>query len=443
MRKAGKVRWSRWTIAIFAIYALGATGVIALQVHGQGILSHPALLNWDLKTNADGWWTFGLHKPLCFRPLYRWMTLAIFELLPFQDQWSFYRLYVTMAGATLFTALLSFHILQRHIGFTPRQALLGCLLMLGAFPILFSHDVPTHTREDFLGYTMICLALTFAVRDSWWGVVIAAALGAWVRETCLLGVLPFILISTRPMWQRITAYLIPGISLILVRVIRNVNQGVDEGGSYLIDLVGTSTLPTREFPIEAMIYAFAAFGFMWIAASVHMTRSRNLPALLRRRVVGLAALAVLGSGWTLGMVRESRIVFILFPFLIPHVVLLLTSGDLQRMLRAKASWAAAIAVALIIGVFALHLMRSPQHIDRLRPHINERFNLGIPHAELTQEQALPDGSTRAVDMAWSPSAEAFNHPLHASRLNGPHVALNLVLAAFFLAGGLATRRKPE
>jgi hypothetical protein len=443
MHRPGKVHWSRWTIAIFAAYALAAAGVIALQVHGQGILSHPSLLNWDLKTNADGWWTFGLHKPLCFRPLYRWITLAIFELMPYQDQWSFYRLYLTLAGVSLFLAAMSFHVLQRTLGFRPRQAVLGCLLMLCAFPVLFSHDVPTHTREDFLGYTMICVALTFAARDCWWGVALTAACGAWVRETCLLGVLPYFFISARPLWQRFSAYAIPGISLLLVRVLRNANQGVDEGGSYLIDLIGTSTLPAREFPAEALIYAFAAFGFVWGAAGIHMLRNREVPALLRPPIVGLAALAVIGTGWTLGMVRESRIVFILFPFLIPHAVLLLTGPELRRILRSKTAWASAGAVTFCLALLAIHLMRSPQQIDRLRPYINERFNLGVPHPELVQEQRLSDGSTQRVDMAWSPAAEAFNHPLHASRLNGPHVALNLVLVAFLLGGTIATRKDPQ
>ena len=76
---------------------------------------------------------------------------------------------------------------------------------------------------------------------------------------------------------------------------------------------------------------------------------------LRRKLAPLFA-AVAVTGWTMGMARENRITYILFPFLIPLALETLRAPRLQRIARAPAGWGAALAVGLIGSALGLRIL---------------------------------------------------------------------------------------
>lgn len=429
-----------------SVYGLAVVLVILLAVNGQGMLQSPARLDIELRGDELGPWGMGRAgvTPFCYRPLFRWIVLGAWMALPAEDPFTaFYGVFVAASALSLLAAAGALHALLLALAFSPRQALAGGLLFLSGFPVLFAHDIPIQTREDFLGYACIALGLLAVIKERRWAVLALAALAPWIRETTLLFVLPVWFVWPRPARERLAPYAVGALSLVLVRVV----QGSGESGGYLWDLVVASTGPARRWPGEALLYLFASFGAVWVAAGLRLLQGPPWRhPLLSPRIVGLALLAVAVTGWTMGMIRENRITYVLAPLLVPLALELLASERLRRIARARAAWGAA-SVVLALGAVGFALLRADSdRVDLVRPAIGECFHLGVaPQVELIDEEE----EVVTIDLVWSLSHEAAEEgpdaslgpddQLHASPLQGPHVLLHLAASAFLLAGWIATR----
>lgn len=435
-----------------AVYGLLVVVLTLLAVNGRGMLESPDALHRELRSDEHGPWGMGRETPFCYRPLFRWLVLEAARFLPGDDPaTAFYGAFVGLSALSLLGAVGALHGLLLALGYRPGQALLGGVLFLSGFPAVFGHDIPIQVREDFLGWAWIALQLLALVRGRWWLLLGLAVVAPWIRETCLLGVLPVWWVSTRPPGEKALAYVLPGLSLLTVRAAVSALYGIPpEAPGYLWDLVVNSTAPARESPGEALLYLFAAFGAVWVAAGLRLAQGPPWRhPLLAPRVVGLALLAVAVSGWTMGMIRENRITYVLFPFLIPLALDLLESERFQRLRRSPAAWIAG-GLTLLLGLGGLlWLQADPGRVDHLRPLIGAHFHLGVAPAwplELESGELLElplvwslDRTTRLAEAAGAVSPGAF---LYGSSLQGPHVLVHLALSAFLLAGWLATRSGP-
>lgn len=432
-----------------AVYGLAVVVIMLLAVNGRGILESPATLHRELHSDEElGPWRMGLETPFCYRPLFRWLVLGAANVLPGDDPaTAIYGAFVGLSALALLGAAGALHALLLALDYRPRQALLGGVLFLSGFPALFAHDIPVQVREDFLGWAWIALQLWALVRDRFWLLIGLAVVAPWIRETCLLGILPLWWVSTRPPGQKALAYALPAVSLGLVRVVIDALYGIPpESGGYLWDLIVNSTAPAREHPGEALLYLFAAFGAVWVAAGLRLLQGPPWRhPLLAPRVVGLALLAVAISGWTMGMIRENRITYVLFPFLIPLALDLLASERFQRLRRAPAAWAAGGAVLLAGFLTLLWLRDDPGRVDVFRPWIGDCFHLGVAPGWPVEVPPEQGGGEVVLDLAWSleHSAREGAIVLYASPLEGRHVLLQLALSAFLLAGWWATRAPAE
>lgn len=436
----------QWT-ALLA-YGLAVVVVLLLALHGRGTLADPEMLAISLRWVDDGDpWALGLETPFCYRPLFRWLVLLAYDLFTPGDRAGLYAAFALSSALSLLGAVGAFHALLLALGYAPRQALLGGLVFLSGFPAVFAHDVPVQVRGDFLGWAWIALTLLALVRGWFWPLVALGVVAPWIRETCLLGVLPVWWVSTRPRQEKAMAYLLPGLSLLAVRV---VVQGIypvrAEGSGYLWDLVVNSTAPARACPGEALLYLFATFGAVWLAAGLRLLEGPPWRhPLLAPRVAGLALLAVAISGWTMGMIRENRISYVLFPFVIPPALDLVLGARFREVLRSRLAWGAAALVLALGGAGLLWLRDDPGRVDQVRPWIGELFHLGVaPVWRPTPEQTIDlvwslDKTTRELAPRDEVAARGI---LYASRLQGPHVLLHLAASAFLAAGWWATRRRP-
>ncbi len=407
-----------WTSGAFFLYAAVAFAVLGHQVGGAGALASPGALLVELNAvDLDHPWAMGERPPFCYRPLFRWLVLAAYEHVPHEPE-RFFRLFVAASYVSLLAAAGAFHALLAAVGFTRREAVAAVLLFLTSFPVLFSHDMPVHTREDLLGYASIALTLIAVARDRPIAVALLGALGATIRETCLLGVLPYALVSRQPLRWQAVAYGVPGATWLLLRA-------AIDAPAY--DYLGVSTSPTLDSPVEALLYLFATFGALWVAAGLRLVDSRPpRHPLLAPRVVLLALAAVAATGWTLGMVRENRITYVLFPFVIPLAVDFFRSPEARPILRARAGWIAGAAV-LLLGAAGLRWLAEDPHtrVPALRTVIGDSFHPGVVPVVVHEV----NGVEVEVELA------------HASAANGPVVLLHLAASAWLLVGAWATRKE--
>lgn len=426
-----------------ATYAVLVVALFAFHVHGQGVLADPGMLGIELQAGYtdDGVlfpWEQGEAVPYRYRPLFRWLVLGAWQGVVAPGDGvdaqlsSFYWTFVILSALALWAAAAANDWYLRGLGCTRGQATVGTLLFLAGFPIVFAYDIPVHTREDLLGFALIAVTLGCVARGRLQAASALACLGVWVRETCLLGVLPILFLRPRPA-KAWAYYVAPGLMLLIVRVV----QADPSHPMPLGPLIRNSIQPALDRPGEAALYAFAAFGALWVAAGLRLAR-REAPQhpLLDARVVGVAALAVLSTGWILGQVRENRITYLLFPWVVPLATLYLTGPRARPSLRRPPAWVAGgLVLALGFGGL-LWLHQRPYRINAVRGVIGETFHLGVA----PQQLVAVHGGEIARDLVYSPPLMASPPWLFASRANGPFVIWHLAAAAALLAGAWSQRR---
>lgn len=392
-----------------ALYTALVAVVLGHQLGSNGLLADASSLWRELHWTAERPWGMGLDEPFCYRPLFRALVLGVCGVVG-DDPSTTYGVFLVLSALSLLLAAGCFDLLLGRLGFTSHQRLAGVALFLVGFPVLFSHDIPVQTREDLLGYALIAATLVAVADDRPIVAGVLGALGATVRETCLLGVLPLALVSRRR-WQELApGYLLPFLSLCLVRFA----QAPDGPRVSLVELVVNSTKPARERPGEALLYAFAAFGALWVAAGLRLAdRAPPRHPLLAPRVVGAALASVVLFGWLMGMVRENRITYVLFPFVVPLALdWLWTRG---AALRRPAAMVTGLVV-LLAGALGIAWLRDDyDRVMGLWPVIGDCFNPGIPSVLPVEVEGTDVVELRSI--------------YFASPLQGPVLVVHLALAA--------------
>ena len=419
----------RWRALLLA-YALLVSAVIGHQVTGPGTLGSPWILLQQLEARPGSLWLKGEQLPHRYRPLFRWLVLGVFRVLP-QTPMAFYWCFVAASALALWLTVLGLDWLLLGLGYSGRQSALGVVLFCLGFPILFSHDIPVHTREDLLGYAVIAWGLGLAVRERWGALLVLAAVAPWVRETCLLAVLPYWFISGRPPWQRVAVYLVGGTSLLLLRYVQRV-PGNPLSWSGQFETAMTAFLA---HPVEAVLYVGACFGALWLFAGLRLGQPQPpRHPLLARPMVALAAVLVAATGWFMGIMIEIRITYILFPWVIALALDFLALAPWRTLGRSRLAWLAAVAVLGGYAAFVACLAADPQRLYPVRRVLGDSFHFGLaPHGERRVVGAPPV----PLDLAYPPTDKLY--PLYASRLSGPYVALHLALAAWLAVAWGTTR----
>ncbi len=412
----------------FLVAAALYTALVALalghQLGSNGLLADATSLWRELHWTAERPWGMGLDEPFCYRPLFRALVLGVCSVVG-DDPSVTYGVFLVLSALSLLLAAGCFDLLLGRLGFSSNQRLVGVALFLVGFPVLFSHDIPVQTREDLLGYALIAATLVAVADDRPIVAGLLAAVGATVRETCLLGVLPLVLVSRRRRPELVPAYLLPFLSLILVRFA----QAPAGPRVSLVELVVNSTKPTRERPGEALLYAFAAFGALWVAAGLRLADRRSPPRhpLLAPRVVAAACGAVVLFGWLLGMVRENRITYVLFPFVVPLALDWLWTRGAE--LRRPAAMVAGLVV-LLAGALGIAWLRDDyDRVMGLWPVIGDCFNPGIPSVLEVPIEGTDETELRSI--------------YFASPLQGPVVVAHLALAAAIAVAAGLERWRPR
>jgi hypothetical protein len=230
--------------------------------------------------------------------------------------------------------------------------LLGVLLFALSPPILFAFKFPVHsTPNDFLEYFLVLLAMLALLRGRPGRMSLLSCLAVFCRETSLLVPLTYLLVADGPWRRRLLWSLAPVLCWILLRLAWWEAYNPVAGGLYNLGV-----------PLESLGFLFLVFGPLWLL----LLPGRRLAAGLEPGWgwsalgssfpwIAIAALAI-----TLGLarVREIRILFILFPFVVPFCLAWFSAaeGRIRQALRSVRYWAYVLACLLLLVFLRLFLV---------------------------------------------------------------------------------------
>lgn len=225
-------------------------------------------------------------------------------------------------------------------------ALAGCLLFVLAPPALFAFKFPLHTTpNDLLGYFLVTLGLSAAIRNQARRMCLVSCAGVFCRETALLVPFAFLLTSPDPWRKRLAWSAAPLLCWGALRVLWWEPYRPVEGGLY--NLI---------HPWETLCFLFLLFAPFWPVMVAGWARARRLARQEPQwraftRILPWAASLLFLVTLLLARVRELRVLFVLFPFVLPLVLVWWSSDGAHaiRTLRRKRTMIlAGVVLAIVI-----------------------------------------------------------------------------------------------
>jgi hypothetical protein len=253
-----------------------------------------------------------------------------------------------------------------HVHWTGATAgfgwILGAVLLVVSPPILFAMHFPVHGGvNELAGYLLILLSLRAMMLERPRELLLWLVLSVFCRETNLILLLPLVLNSGMKLQQR---FLYPGIVVGIFLLYRSVWPGHYDpfGGA----------AHNWKFPLESIAFMFLIFGPFWltgIAGQVALWRtsvqfSPTLRALNRSFFPLLVG--VLLIIWFLARVREIRIGFILFPWILGGTLFYLANHWRNWLGRFRDVFLWVILAIAAVATFKLHVALSPESIQEHR-----------------------------------------------------------------------------
>lgn len=254
--------------------------------------------------------------PFKYRMLFSSLVQLTYNIFsePKNNQ-NFYIIYCLWSGLSYIAAAVSFYILLITLKFSRQHSIWGLMLFLLCPAVLFGYSLPVHSREDFLAYTILNISLIFIIRNNFKGVLCFAFLGILCRETLLI--IPFLyLFFTTSKW--IHKALVVSICFVVFFLIRFIS-GYE---SYnFLDLGFFYNLQNIE---ESIGFIFLVFSFMWPVylydLYAYFQYKKNIPkdplTFLRKSSLAVFIL-ILSTTIIGGRINEIRLMFLLFPWVIP------------------------------------------------------------------------------------------------------------------------------
>lgn len=297
-------------------------------------------------------WFFNAPPPFKYRLLGKLPIYITYHFLlsnGFDKLIALYAAYTLWTGLFLFTFLWSAaRFCECFIGYANRQGfkiffLSSTLIALSA-PVFWAFKFPVHgSPNDFLGYTLISLALIALMKNHLFWFLVFCMAGIFCRETCLIVLLPFCLNKNIGITRKLGNILLLAIIFICYRHLWPGYYNPFDGAKL-----------NWRFPLESLSFLFLTFGPFWLTSFIGYqlicihTKDDNIKAFNFSFMP--AVITVLVVVFLLARVREIRIEFILFAYFIPYSVFYIQQRhkEIISFIFSIAGLIATIAVALIL-----------------------------------------------------------------------------------------------
>src|SRR5690606_37978935 len=130
-----------------------------------------------------------------------------------------------------------FFYLMLTVNFSPKVSFWGTVIFLLSPAIIFAYTLPVHTKEDFLGYAILCLGLIGIIKRNTPLIILCTVLGVTCRETLMLIPFTYLFFSNDTIYKRLSVAALGFITLITVRVLLGLEKygALAQGFYYNVD----------------------------------------------------------------------------------------------------------------------------------------------------------------------------------------------------------------
>ncbi|MCV6639325.1 hypothetical protein [Candidatus Albibeggiatoa sp. nov. NOAA] len=299
-------------------------------------ISNKAAFSFEL--GAEEWHSPGVwipkriseeQVPAKYRLLGRALTIGtffVFQDIGFNDLDAFYFSYMLWVTISLFlflfTAgeLLTLIMTRHNTQLIPqRQRLFYVSVFVAALlpPVLFAFKFPVHgSPNDFLSYTLIALSLIALAKEKYQYFVLIMIVSIFCRETNLISLAPLMLMQNISLLKRVSISFIVVMAYAAYRLMWPGHYDPLEGSAH-----------NYIYPMESLLFLFLVFGPVWLLGILGYLSARKSTApddffiqALNKSFLPVM-LCVILVVWLFARVREIRIEYILFFYLIPYALL--------------------------------------------------------------------------------------------------------------------------
>ena len=320
---------------LIILLAIATTTFFVSNVLINGSLNHKLNLGGELKSSADSLyqWKISQEAPFKYRVLHRAVVAGVYQIISGSggedDNELFFTAYRIMAFIFHYLAICLFYYFLNQTKLKI-YALAGAIIFALLPAMSLAYNVPVHTREDTLAYSLLLLGLVSIFKNKSVWILAFSILGILCRETLLL--LPFVNLFFNPQQKIFFRLLIAGLCFATFFGIRmyigyspyNHWEGFDWNRTHLIQVIG---------------FAFITFGVFWFPFLLQLKNRSSLSlelSIITRS--GLPVfLIVFFTTFIGGIFNEIRIIYLIAPWVISLSLDFYSrqSDEIGKTLRSK------------------------------------------------------------------------------------------------------------
>ncbi len=311
----------------------------------NGSLKDEKRLGVELKSHPDSLYTWKISEeaPFKYRVLHKAVVKSIYLIIKgqYDDNKIFFRTYQFTGFVLQSLAIILFYFFLIQINLE-ENAWLGTLLFALMPPLLFAYNLPVHTREDTLAYTLLILGLLSIVKNNTLFIILFAIVGVLCRETLLL--IPFVNLffnKNQNIYLRLFISAIAFGVFLLIRLyfgleVYNYWEGLIWNKKNLPQVIG---------------FGYITFGFLWIPFFYFFKKRVNptFNHLIYNSAPSVFLLVIITT-FVGGIFNEIRILYLLFPWVITSGLFYYTEHkfELLELVKSKEFKLSAFAWAVIL-----------------------------------------------------------------------------------------------
>ncbi|MDH5380601.1 MAG: hypothetical protein OEW75_07110 [Cyclobacteriaceae bacterium] len=249
--------------------------------------------------------TISKEAPFQYRILFNLLVNSSFKVSEkYGLRFTYFQIYYFYSLVFFLSSLCLFYYFLRTIGFSQVYSLAGSILYLLLPPIIWAYQLPVHTREDMLGYSIFFLALINIVKNRFFPILILSVLGVLVRETLLLLPLVYILYNGINLKTILTSLFSFGAFFLVRAFLGFVHYDLWQGIKWNMENIHW-----------VFMFIFIAFHFMWFPFFGSL--KNTIPKYKNFRSQSLViVILIVGTTLVFGKANEIRLLVLLAPWVI-------------------------------------------------------------------------------------------------------------------------------